>query len=279
MREAAALSRGRHFILAHINAYCRGKTADAYTELSEAFGILRDHPQIIADSHLAVMNAAVGFCRDDIPGDHVTLACLSMLGLPQTREGIRRGIQKGLVRVIRGDDEGVELLETGRALEYYDEQDGKVWISFSVNIPGIGIACMTERRTPGGDFLIPLATTDGGYIPRNNLIHRLMLCFRLGYLSLDEVVRKCSLNPARVFALSGKGQLGKGADADITIVDPLTLQAVRSYIGGLLSMEKGRGIAREGCFLITEYGKKAAEGYAVPYRIVDTGKSLLYADL
>jgi len=41
-----------------------------------------------------------------------------------------------------------------------------------------------------------------------------------GVLSLNELVRKLSLNPATVLKL-GKGTLSVGADADITIIDPV----------------------------------------------------------
>lgn len=40
-----------------------------------------------------------------------------------------------------------------------------------------------------------------------------------GILTVDELVRKMSCNPARVLGLN-KGHLGVGADADITVVDP-----------------------------------------------------------
>ena len=40
-----------------------------------------------------------------------------------------------------------------------------------------------------------------------------------GFLTVEELVRKMSVNPARILGLP-KGHLGVGADADITIVDP-----------------------------------------------------------
>ena len=40
-----------------------------------------------------------------------------------------------------------------------------------------------------------------------------------GFLTVEELVRKMSVNPARILGLP-KGRLGVGADADITIVDP-----------------------------------------------------------
>jgi len=43
---------------------------------------------------------------------------------------------------------------------------------------------------------------------------------RPGVLSPEELIMKMSVNPARILGLEGKGHLGIGADADITLVDP-----------------------------------------------------------
>lgn len=39
-------------------------------------------------------------------------------------------------------------------------------------------------------------------------------------LPLSKIVRKLTVNPAKLFGLTDKGHLGVGADADITIIDP-----------------------------------------------------------
>jgi dihydroorotase len=43
---------------------------------------------------------------------------------------------------------------------------------------------------------------------------------RPGHLSWTQLVEKMSCNPARILALTGKGSLRAGSDADITIIDP-----------------------------------------------------------
>lgn len=47
-----------------------------------------------------------------------------------------------------------------------------------------------------------------------------------GVISIEEMVTKMSLNPARVLRLEQKGHLGLGADADITVVDPNLTETV-----------------------------------------------------
>lgn len=39
-------------------------------------------------------------------------------------------------------------------------------------------------------------------------------------LTLPRLVQLCSINPAKIFGLKGKGAISKGYDADLTIVDP-----------------------------------------------------------
>ena len=64
--------------------------------------------------------------------------------------------------------------------------------------------------------------------------------YRLGYLSLKEIVEKCSVNPAETFGLHQKGNLGIGADADITVLDMKRLDAAMSFAGGKRIMDHGR---------------------------------------
>jgi dihydroorotase len=46
-----------------------------------------------------------------------------------------------------------------------------------------------------------------------DLVHR-------GVISLERLVEMCATNPARVFRLSERGSFGKGAPADVTVLDP-----------------------------------------------------------
>jgi allantoinase len=65
---------------------------------------------------------------------------------------------------------------------------------------------------PGMEYLLPVMMTWG---------------VRAGLLSIEEIARLCSENPARAFGLyPRKGVLTPGADADIIIVDPLRKQIV-----------------------------------------------------
>ncbi|QQS41569.1 MAG: dihydroorotase [Acidobacteriota bacterium] len=41
-----------------------------------------------------------------------------------------------------------------------------------------------------------------------------------GVIGLEQLVRLCSANPAKIFGLEGRGTLAPGAHADVTIIDP-----------------------------------------------------------
>jgi N-acyl-D-amino-acid deacylase len=44
-----------------------------------------------------------------------------------------------------------------------------------------------------------------------------------GFLSIEEAVYKCTLLPAQVFGLHNKGRIAAGLDADIVLLDPVTV--------------------------------------------------------
>jgi dihydroorotase len=41
-----------------------------------------------------------------------------------------------------------------------------------------------------------------------------------GVISIERLIEMCATNPARIFSLTGRGTLAKGAHADVTILDP-----------------------------------------------------------
>lgn len=64
-------------------------------------------------------------------------------------------------------------------------------------------------RAPFG--IIGLETAVG--LAFNELVHK-------GVIGLEELVKLCSANPAKIFGLEGRGTLAPGAYADVVIIDP-----------------------------------------------------------
>ncbi len=276
MRESIALADGRPFVLAHVNAYCRGKVKPFLQELQEAFTMLRDHQNVFADSHLAVMNATYGSCENGVPHDQITVNCLKMFGYPATEDGLLQAIRKGTASVMKRTVRECILLSGEEAASYWREQQTRTMVSFPANLSTTACACALERVRPGGDFLIPMAATDGGGIPRNNLIHRLLHLYHMGYLSLEDVVTKVSVNPARVFGFVSKGHLSVGADADITILDLERSAPVMSFAKGQMIMKNNMCVGTGGTMLVTEHGAAEMQRLRLPYDIVDLEQSSLY---
>lgn len=153
-------------------------------------------------------------------------------------------------------------------------RDTNINVSFPANLAPVASACLTERRIPGGSPLIELAATDGGGFPRNGLVQKLLPFYRLGYLSLKEIVEKCSVNPAETFGLHQKGNLGIGADADITVLVMKRLDAAMQLCHGRKRiMDHGRVTGSGGTFLTTKAGVKTAQEMQLNYQIADTQRS------
>lgn len=276
LEEAVEFAKGQRLFMAHINAYCRGNRYSYLEELRDAFKLLRENPNIISDSHMSVGNGTSGLCREGVPCDAITVNCLKMFGYEPTEEGLLAAMLAGKVYAIAELEKENVLLEKEEAAAYWKQKGKNINVSFPANLASVAAACVTERLAFGGSFLIEMAATDGGGFPRNGLIQKLLSFYRLGYLSLAEVVEKCSVNPAAAFGLTGKGHLGPGADADITLLDMERLEAVMSFAAGKRILDHEKVVGTGGTFLTTEIGMKKAREKGLCCRMVNTAGSSLY---
>lgn len=277
MREAFELARGKRILLAHINAYCRGNVAHPLDELKEAFQLIKEHDNVYTESHLAVINGTSGYCSNGIPKSGVTQMSLKRLGYDVSETGLEQAIRDRVAQVHKLVGGVNQLVSGEEGVRYWKKQSTNTGASFPMNLPTIAVGCVVERVKPGGDFVIDITSTDGGGIPRNNLIGRMFALYHLGYLSLQEIVLKISLNPAKMFGLTNKGHLGIGADADITVVDISRSRASMSFVGGKLIMKDGVVVGKGGQLLVTQRGVKAAKKAGLAYQICDLEKSTLYS--
>ena len=140
--------------MAHINAYCRGNRYHYLEELRDAFQMLRENPNIISDSHMAVNNGTSGACRNGIPCDAITVNCLKMFGYESTQAGLAKAMKDGTVCAIASLKEENVLLNKEDAFQYWSGRDTNINVSFPANLAPVASACLTERRIPGGSPLI-----------------------------------------------------------------------------------------------------------------------------
>ena len=97
--------------MAHINAYCRGNRYHYLEELRDAFQMLRENPNIISDSHMAVNNGTSGACRNGIPCDAITVNCLKMFGYEPTQAGLAKAMKDGTVCAIASPERGKRTIK------------------------------------------------------------------------------------------------------------------------------------------------------------------------
>lgn len=281
MRELPSLlgERGRVH-LAHVAAYCRGMVEPPLRECEETLAILGSlGRRVVSESYLSTQigtgNATSGYCRGDDVEDRVTRNCLAMRDYGPTREALRQAMLDGYCSAYVHRDGRVQLVERGEAVEAWEQAGTILGVSFPVT-PAESALVLSLARSDGGDFAIEALATDGGAIPRNYMVERGLALVRLGALTLADYVRKASLAPARMLALPGKGQLGVGADADITVLDIDRGCAVTSLVAGDPIMVDGTVVGRGGVLLTTEAGAETVRRAKLRHQIVDPAGSLMY---
>lgn len=276
MKEAVECAKGYQLFMAHINAYCRGNCYNYLEELRDAFQMLSENPNIISDSHMAVNNGTSGVCVGNEVQDHITQNCLRVFGYPVSTDGLEQAILDGTAKVIAQVGHENLLLEHEEALRHWNRGTVPLCVSFPANLPSVAAACLLERKKASRSFLIDLAATDGGGFPRNGLLRRLLCYYKLGYLTLEEVIYKCSIAPAEFFGMPTKGHLAVGADADIAVVDLSRLETVMTFALGNMILMDGKVVGTGASLLITPAGEAMCQEKQLPYQIIHPETSRFY---
>ncbi|WP_251978340.1 amidohydrolase family protein [Salinicola avicenniae] len=249
MREACELSAGHPLHLAHINSYCRGQIHDAVQEGEEALSLLAAHPHIRSESYLAPFNGVSGECIEGVPGSRLAIFGLERGGFSPTRAGMREAIEAGWALVNVERDGVIELIGGREGVAAWQARDSQIGISFRANPPEPRLRLVTATRDDGR-YAVDALATDGGGIPRNDIVARGLALVHLDALSLEGFVRKASLHPARILGLSNKGHLGIGADADITVLDLERRRPILSYAHGACVLD-GDSVVGDGGRMVT----------------------------
>ena len=173
----------------------------------------------------------------------------------------------------RGDE--LALLTGEQAREVWREFGTDVSISFPVNDPTSQFILATARH-PDGRFVVDALATDGGGLPRNVTVERGLALVAFGALSLDAFVRKACLVPARMLGLDRKGHLGPGADADATLIDPVSRRVRATFVAGRPIMLNGVVVGSGGRFITTAQGERATRQAGLASLVVDVSRSALY---
>jgi amidohydrolase family protein len=266
--------------VAHVAAYCRGMIEPVLDEVAEAISILGGlGRRAVSESYLSTKvdtgNATFGGCSGDDVSDHVTKNCLIMGGYEPTRVEMRRAIQEGYCRVFVERAGRIVMISGAEAEREWEAAGTEIGVSFPVTPPESALALMTAKRADGS-WAIDALATDGGGIPRNWMVERGLALVRVGAFEIADYVQKASWTPARMLGLPRKGQLGVGADADVTVLDLERGIATMSFAGGRPLMIDGVPVADGGTLLVTEAGEAAGRASGVGYEVVDPRESLMY---
>ena len=266
--EAIALTKDTPVHLAHINSYCRGAIRPYMVETEEAIEALKQHPNICSESYLSPVNGTSAKCVSGIPESHVTIMCLEIDGFQATEQGLEDAIMSGWAQ-INIESGGRIILATGKkAVKWWRQHDTDTTVSFKVN-PKIPKLRLASAKRDSGDFVVDCISTDGGGIPRNVTVEMGLSLVKLQVLSMDDFAFKTSLNPAKILGLKNKGNLGIGADADISVLDLETQKPVFSMANGEVVMWNGFVCGRGTRIITTPTGRKCIEAKGLRSYVID----------
>jgi hypothetical protein len=270
LEELVTLADGLPLHIAHINSYCRGQiTGDPLLESSRALKALARAPRARSESYLAIINGTSAALEKGVPKSNVTKTCLERGGYPATAAGMEAAIAGGWAQIHGVQDDETTLLPPTEGLALFRERESQVGVSFPVNSPAVAVALATAKTD--GEFTIPALSTDGGAIPRNTTLKQGLALVRFGALSLEELVRKACLSPARMLGLEAKGHLGIGADADIVVVNPETAQAEWVVANGQIIVQEGEVVGRGGQLVTTPLGCRFLQEEGIKCIAVEPG--------
>lgn len=263
MKDAVEAA-GKNFLhVCHVNSYCRGNVRDEVSESLEAIELLKSHPWLFSESYVSDLNGTRITCKDGVPISKVACTCLKKVGCEPTREGMRRAILLGRCGVCYDDGQTGSLLFGEEGVKYFDETPDTTG-SFSVN-PAASRFLVAKTKRDDGTFVVDCISTDGGCYPRNVIVDVGLSLVKFGAITLKEWVMKASWNGARALNLPQKGQLGLGADGDVTIVDVEKQKAYATIVTGNVVMQDGVLMGKGTTIICDERGEKYLKDRGISY--------------
>jgi len=275
LKEAVELAGKNSLHVAHVNSYLRGLTKDPVEESLEGLDALRGKRNIVSESYLAIINGTGGKCTNAIPDSGVTRNCLRLGKYSENQAGLEKAILEDFC-MVQVEFGGESILVSGQeGVKYWKDAKTDIGISFPVNVPASTFLCAT-RKDETGKFIVDAISTDGGSIPRNVSVASGLALVRYDALTVEEFVRKVSVNPAKMYGMTSKGHLGEGADADVTVLDLERGEAVMGIAKGQIIMIDMVVIGNTGTIVTTKTGVGAVERTGLKTDIVDLEDSAFF---
>lgn len=276
LREAVELTDGLRAHIAHINSYCRGSIRRAEEEALEAIELLAARPDLVTESYLAVINGTSGKVVDGRPESGTCRNALRQGGYQETAAGLESAIEEGYALVHAREGDQTVLVSGSAGRDRWLGSHTDTGVSFPVNPPAPRIM-LASAKGADGKFVVGALATDGGGIPRNDLVASGLRLVELGILSPSEWVLKTSSQPAMLLGCPSKGHLGDGADADITVIDPAAVQVRTTIARGQIIMHGGVVMGRGTHILTTPRGEQAVKSQGLSATVFPGRSSGMYS--
>lgn len=227
LRQALELADGNRIHICHVCTCCLGLVlGDPLIELNNMMDMLSTHPNAVSESHLSVPAYSFAQFESGKPQSNSTSMFLEIAGYSLDEYGLRDAMLDGYTTAvieIEGENQFV-----GGNKAYKEWKEGRVQaLGFKGNLP-ISLIVSAIHKT-NGKFTVNALASDGGGIPRNNLLTAGTALVNMGAMSFRELATKLCVAPAEMYQMTSKGHLGVGADADVTIIDPISGKAVYSF--------------------------------------------------
>lgn len=267
--EAAEIAAGHPLHLPHVNAYCRGRVRPVLEECSIAEKVILEHPEFTTESYLSARNGAPLDCdAAGKPHSAITAGTLTRFGFESSASGIEAAIRAGRLAVLFPNQSEITLLTGTDAVAYLRAHREHCDGSFDGVNPLESRVFFASQKRPDRTFLVDAISTDGGGIPRNVILQNGLSLVELGALTTIEFARKTSLLPAQMLGLKNKGRLLAGMDADLTIYDPTSHQAVYTIVNGRFVLLNRVLQTGTGTLLTTYEGTQAAQNRGLKTQVV-----------
>jgi hypothetical protein len=198
-----------------------------------------------------------------------------MGGYAKNETGLRQAILEGFAAVVIEQGEQVDRVGGVEGLRHWEEKNGEVTVTFPVT-PASTRFLLATHKGRSGRFVVDAIATDGGGIPRNFIVAKGTALVRLDALSWEEYVQKTSTNPAKILGLPGKGHLGVGADADLSVLEGSSGGTFGAISGGRIIMLSGQVVGKDNTILTTPEGLEAVKGHNLKAGVVDLNSGWFY---
>ncbi len=276
LRESMTLTEGLRAHIAHINSYCRGAIRRAEDEALEAIDLLTERPELVSESYLAVINGTWGNIVNGQVESGTSRNALVQGGFEATEAGLEAAIVAGYAHVHAREGDQTVLLVGSAGVDTWRAHGTFTGMSFPVNPPSPRLM-LASAKTSSGRFVVRAIATDGGGIPRNDMVASGLRLVDLGVLTPHEWVIKTAAAPAAMLGLADRGHLGEGAAADVAVLDPGSASVRTTIASGNIVMHGGVVNGKGTRILTTPRGEAAVRARGLEAQVIAEHASGLYA--